>query len=55
MCEKKNNNQKPVYEGYHEHGDIFERKTHFSVEPAAENEYDIELMTGHKLEGKDEK
>ena len=55
MCEKKNKRQKPIDESYFEHGERSERNSHFSVEPSAENDFDIELMTGHKIEGTDKK
>ena len=54
MCEKKNTNQKPINERFLEHGEISERNSHFSMEPAGELDYDILLMTGNQLEGKDE-
>lgn len=55
MCEKKNNNQKPINESVLEHREISEKNFHFSMEPAGELDYDILLMTGNKIEGKDEK
>lgn len=55
MCEKKKERQTPVNESYFEHGEISERNSHFSVEPSSENDFDIELMTGHKIEGTDKK
>ncbi len=55
MCEKKNTNQKPLNESVLEHREISERNSHFSMEPTEELDYDILLMTGHQLEGKDEK